>query len=163
MAGIVGASGNVGGDPSERRRCARPDEAHRALPRLSDVDRQRYGLRRSGRPASRSDVAILGNYDAADRHFRAAAALERDFRAPPLVARTLYWSARMLATRAQPGDLTTSAEQSRECLAIAERIGMTGLERQARELTTQISTAVGRTATTSVTSPREDVRGRVMR
>jgi hypothetical protein len=92
----------------------------------------------------------LGSYDAADRHFRAAAALERDFRAPPLVARTLYWSARMLVARAHEGDLTTSAEQSRECLAIAERIGMTALARQARELITQISTAAGRTPTTEL-------------
>jgi tetratricopeptide (TPR) repeat protein len=79
-------------------------------------------------------ATVLGDFDAAHRHFEDAIALESSLASPPLLARTRYWFARMLLVRAAPGDRERARELLRESSASAEALGMTALARDAREL-----------------------------
>jgi tetratricopeptide (TPR) repeat protein len=72
-------------------------------------------------------ATLLGDYSRAELHFGDALATSERIGAPPHVARTHVDRARMLFSRAAPGD----AEQALELLAtakpLAERMGMAGL------------------------------------
>ncbi|CAN5865224.1 hypothetical protein BH24ACT6_BH24ACT6_19350 [soil metagenome] len=52
----------------------------------------------------------------------------------PLVARTQYWYARLLADRGGPGDLDRAAALGAVCAATATELGMRRLEQQVRAL-----------------------------
>jgi tetratricopeptide (TPR) repeat protein len=70
---------------------------------------------------------VLGDYDSAEQHFEDALDLEQRLDAPPLVARTNYWYARMLLLR----NRTDDPAKARACLTaaseIASALGMTSL------------------------------------
>jgi tetratricopeptide (TPR) repeat protein len=73
-------------------------------------------------------LAVQDRLDEAVEHYEAALALETDFGAPALAARTRYWLARALLERAGPGDVARARELARESRAEAQRFGMALLE-----------------------------------
>jgi DNA-binding SARP family transcriptional activator/tetratricopeptide (TPR) repeat protein len=77
---------------------------------------------------------VLGNFTTAKDEFEAALAIERGFGAAALVARTLYWYARLLRARGSAGDGTEADRLLGEALETTDRLGMTMLHRQCRQL-----------------------------
>jgi class 3 adenylate cyclase/tetratricopeptide (TPR) repeat protein len=73
----------------------------------------------------------VGEYDAALAAFDRAIALETKLAAPPLVARTQLWKARLHVSRGEP-DL--AADCASACLATAEQLGMAKLVELAQGL-----------------------------
>lgn len=83
-------------------------------------------------------LAMLnGDCVEADALYRSAAELEARMGARPLLARTHMWHARMLDTRARPGDRDRARELAHEALATAEELGMTRVAGQARTVATR--------------------------
>jgi len=79
-------------------------------------------------------ATVLGRYDEAEERYEAALALERNFGARALVPRTQYWYARLLAERDETGDRTRAKALLDECVTTTAELGMSILERQAREV-----------------------------
>jgi len=79
-------------------------------------------------------ATVLGRYDEAEDRYEAALTLEANFGARALVPRTQYWYARMLAERDDTGDRTRAKALLDECVTTTAELGMSILERQAREL-----------------------------
>jgi predicted ATPase/DNA-binding SARP family transcriptional activator len=77
---------------------------------------------------------VLGQFDQAQREFQAALELERRFGGAALVARTLYWYARMLCARNEDGDRVEAARLLDEALEVTARLDMAMLHRQCAEL-----------------------------
>ncbi|MDQ6725901.1 MAG: AAA family ATPase, partial [Actinomycetota bacterium] len=84
-----------------------------------------------------------GRFEEAARWFDAAIATEAGLRAPPLVARTGVWYARMLLARAGPDDLHRAEALLDASIEIAERLGMAGLTATAQKLVSQQRTDNG--------------------
>jgi tetratricopeptide (TPR) repeat protein len=72
-------------------------------------------------------AATLGRLDEAERLFEAALSLEREVSSEPLLARTRYWFARMLAHRASEGDVLRALSLLESVLESAEGMGMARL------------------------------------
>jgi tetratricopeptide (TPR) repeat protein len=79
-------------------------------------------------------ASLLGRHDDAEECFEAALALEQRVQAPPIMARTRSWHARMLAHRDEPGDAERAVVLAVEAARIATRLGMAGLARDAAAL-----------------------------
>jgi DNA-binding SARP family transcriptional activator/class 3 adenylate cyclase len=82
---------------------------------------------------------VLGEFDKADSEFEAALALERCFGAEALIARTLYWFARMLRTRDTVQDRVQAACLLDEALETTARLGMAMLNRQCEALRDRVT------------------------
>ena len=76
-------------------------------------------------------LMTLGDLEAADDLFTAATALEKSIEAPPLVARTELWHGRALIDRR---DRRRGTSLLRSAESAAARLGMAGIEREARRL-----------------------------
>jgi len=84
-------------------------------------------------------AATLGHLDEADALYASALALEEGFRAPVLAARTRYWWARALAERGKQGDAERASVLVTDSLAVARRVGMRSLAREAAALEVTLS------------------------
>lgn len=79
-------------------------------------------------------AATCGRYEPAEAHFRSALALEEEISAPPLVARTQLWYARLLVERSGPGDPERASELLTRAHETARNLGMALLAEQAAAL-----------------------------
>jgi tetratricopeptide (TPR) repeat protein len=70
---------------------------------------------------------VLGRFADAEAHLESALALEDRVGAPPLLARTRYWHARMLLARDEPGDDARAADVLAASFNTAAALGMAGL------------------------------------
>jgi DNA-binding CsgD family transcriptional regulator len=84
-------------------------------------------------------AATIGRLDDAVRHLRAA--IDRGHRVgmPPMVAQATHQLARVLARRTRPGDRDEAGALATAAAALADRLGMRPLQRQAQELATALS------------------------
>jgi DNA-binding CsgD family transcriptional regulator len=84
-------------------------------------------------------AAAIGRPDDAIRHLRAA--IDSGHRAgmPPMVAQATYQLARVLARRTRPGDRDEARALAATAAALADRLGMRPLQRQARDLATALT------------------------
>ena len=95
-----------------------------------------------GGPLLRGSVAhylgalatVLGNYEQAEEHFRAAVAFNEEQKAPFFLARAQLAFARMLLERREDGDLDRGVELLQQAIAIAQEHGYPGIERRATAL-----------------------------
>ena len=69
-------------------------------------------------------AAVLGRLDEADRHFQAAEALLQAGGLRPYLAQSRYWHARLLRTRAAPGDEARARALAAQARAMAEALGL---------------------------------------
>ena len=81
-------------------------------------------------------ATTLGDFDEAERRFAAAAATHDRIGAPTWLARTRLEWARMLLTRAGPGDADRARELLDQVLAVARERGLANLERRTIQLLT---------------------------
>jgi hypothetical protein len=79
-------------------------------------------------------AATLRRFDDSERHFAASADLCRRLKAPTWLARTQLEWARMLSSRAEPGDLERARQLASEAVVAAEQLGMAGVAEQSRAL-----------------------------
>jgi DNA-binding CsgD family transcriptional regulator/tetratricopeptide (TPR) repeat protein len=79
-------------------------------------------------------AAVLGEWDLAERHFEAAAALNRQLDANTWLAHTLCEHGRMLIRRGRESDTDQARHLVSEALTLAERHGLTRVQSRAREL-----------------------------
>ncbi len=79
-------------------------------------------------------AATLGRFDAAERHFESALAMNARMRARPLVAWTQHDHARMLLARGASGDAEKATTFLDHAIVAAREIGMVALERRAAQL-----------------------------
>jgi DNA-binding SARP family transcriptional activator/tetratricopeptide (TPR) repeat protein len=77
---------------------------------------------------------VLGEFEMAQREFEAALTLERRFGATALIARTLYWYARMLRARNAGRDRVNAVRLLDEALETTACLDMAILHRQCAEL-----------------------------
>jgi hypothetical protein len=82
--------------------------------------------------------AAVGRWEEADSWFRSAAALEERVSSPPLLARTRYWHARMLAAREGPGDHDGAVILLERASLTTGTLGMKRLHRQVCQLLTTL-------------------------
>ena len=75
-------------------------------------------------------ASVLGRWDEAEAHFEAALVVDGGMRSPPLLARTRYWFARMLAAR-PGGDRQKAGALADKARATAVELGMALLADQA--------------------------------
>ncbi|MHB8512131.1 MAG: ATP-binding protein [Actinomycetota bacterium] len=79
-------------------------------------------------------AATAGDLSAAEEHYKAALELEERLEAPPFLARTRWWYARMLLTRNEQGDRERALEMLDQTIATASELGMNRLLSEAQEL-----------------------------
>jgi predicted ATPase len=79
-------------------------------------------------------AATFGDFDEAQNRFAVAAATHERIGAPAWLARTRVEWARMLLTRAKPGDTEQAHDLLHQALATARDRGLTNIERRAVEL-----------------------------
>ncbi len=79
-------------------------------------------------------AATRRRWDDAEAHYEVALRVDRGLSAPPLVARTQYWYARMLCERGDPADAARAGDLLTRSLETAETLGMARLAAQAGEL-----------------------------
>jgi len=79
-------------------------------------------------------AATFGDFDEAQRRFAEAASTHERIVAPTWLARTRLEWARMLLTRAKPGDTDQAHDLLHQALATARDRGLTNIERRAVEL-----------------------------
>jgi hypothetical protein len=79
----------------------------------------------------------VGDWSDAEARFAAAAATHERIRAPAWLARTHLEWARMLLTRADPGDGERAHDLLRQALVTARELGLGNVERQAASLLSQ--------------------------
>jgi DNA-binding SARP family transcriptional activator len=79
-------------------------------------------------------AVTLGRFEDAARHFRRASAIYTRLGAQGWLARTQVGSARLLLRRGRAGDRRRAAELLAEAEATAARLGLRGVEREARAL-----------------------------
>lgn len=82
---------------------------------------------------------LLGDYEAADAHLKAALESSLAMSSPPYEALTRLEIARLLLTRRAPGDAPAAREHLERALSIARQLGMAPLEDDAAQLTPQIT------------------------
>jgi DNA-binding CsgD family transcriptional regulator len=84
-------------------------------------------------------AATMGRLDDATRHLRAA--IDSGHRAgmPPMVAQATHQLARVLARRTRPGDRDEAGALATAAAALADRLGMRPLQRQARDLASALT------------------------
>ena len=75
-------------------------------------------------------ATVLGRFSEAEAWFDAAIGLEERAGSPPLLARTRYWYARMLAASDGPADPSRASDLLAASLRTAESLGMAGLTAQ---------------------------------
>jgi DNA-binding SARP family transcriptional activator len=78
-------------------------------------------------------VSVTGRWEEAEAHFEAALATDAGLRSPPLLARTQYWYAHLLATM-PGGDRAMAADLAETAQATAAGLGMAGVKAQAEAL-----------------------------
>jgi hypothetical protein len=91
-------------------------------------------------------AGVLGRWAEAEAHFDAALVVDTGMRSPPLLARTWYWYARMLAER-PGGDRQKAAALADQALTTARTLGMAFLADQANELRSQLESPVNAQST----------------
>ncbi|MDP8932211.1 MAG: AAA family ATPase [Actinomycetota bacterium] len=79
-------------------------------------------------------MTTLGDHEAAEAHFVAAAETHARIGAPAWLARTHLEWARMLLTRRQPGDAERARELLGQALSTARELGLANVERRAIEV-----------------------------
>jgi hypothetical protein len=79
-------------------------------------------------------AGFLGRFDDAERHFAAAAAEHQRIGAPTYLARTRLEWARMLLARGDAGDEARARTLLTEASAVAEELGLLGVERASAAL-----------------------------
>jgi DNA-binding CsgD family transcriptional regulator len=79
-------------------------------------------------------AATIGRLDDAVRHLRAAIDSAQRTGMPPMVAQATHQLARVLARRTRPGDRDEAAALATAAAALADRLGMRPLQRQAQDL-----------------------------
>jgi len=79
-------------------------------------------------------AATMGRLDDAVRHLRAAIDSGERAGMPPLVAQATHQLARVLGRRTRPGDRDEAAALATAAAALADRLGMHPLQRQAQDL-----------------------------
>ncbi len=79
-------------------------------------------------------AAVLERWDEAEAHFEAALEIELRLESPPLIARTRYWYADMLLARERKGDAARARELLDASEAVATKLGMATLAREASAL-----------------------------
>jgi DNA-binding CsgD family transcriptional regulator/tetratricopeptide (TPR) repeat protein len=84
-------------------------------------------------------AATLGRLDDAVRHLRAAIDSGHRTGMPPMVAQATHQLARVLARRTRPGDRDEAAALATAAAALAGRLGMRPLQRQAQDLSAVLS------------------------
>jgi DNA-binding CsgD family transcriptional regulator len=77
---------------------------------------------------------VLGDWERAEGHFRAALELDTRLGARTWLAHTAYWYAHMLLARGTSGDRAEARGQLGVALGLARAIGLPTLERRATEL-----------------------------
>ena len=77
---------------------------------------------------------MLGDFDEAERHFEAAAAIEHRMRARPWIAHVHHDLAVMLVTRGRAPDRQRAATLVQEAVAIYNELGMDRWAERARAL-----------------------------
>ena len=91
-------------------------------------------------------ATVLGRWEEAEAHFEAALVIDTGMRSPPLLARTRYWYARMLATR-PGGDRQRATALADKARATAVELGMAFLADQADQLLRALSPPVNARST----------------
>ncbi|MGH9175858.1 MAG: hypothetical protein ACRD1H_15950, partial [Vicinamibacterales bacterium] len=89
-------------------------------------------------------ATTLRDWNAAERHFEAALAMNERMRARPFLAESQFAYADMLVRRGEPADRQKALELVDQALVVAEEIGMTRLATLARSLKEQLQRAVDR-------------------
>ncbi len=84
-------------------------------------------------------AATIGRLDDAVRHLRAAIGSGERAGMPPVVAQATHQLARVLARRTRPGDRDEAAALATAAAALADRLGMRPLQRQAQDLAEALS------------------------
>ena len=84
-------------------------------------------------------LATAGRLDEADEAFAQAAAVHELIEAPIALARTQVDWARMLATRAQPGDADRARTLLDPALSTASNLGLATIKRQAQTLLSKLA------------------------
>jgi hypothetical protein len=84
-------------------------------------------------------AATVGRLEDAVRHLRAAAEANERAGLPPFAAWARYRPARVLAQRRRPGDRDEAAALAASAAAVADRLGMAPLRRQAQELAASLA------------------------
>jgi DNA-binding NarL/FixJ family response regulator len=84
-------------------------------------------------------AAAVGRLDDAVRHLHAAIDSGHRTGMPPMVAQATYQLARVLARRTRSGDRDEAAALATAAAALADRLGMRPLHRQARDLATALT------------------------
>jgi hypothetical protein len=79
-------------------------------------------------------AATAGDLSAAEEYYNAALNLEKQLDAPPFLARTRWWHARMLLTRKAEGDRERAREMLDQTIETASELGMNRLLIEAQEL-----------------------------
>jgi DNA-binding NarL/FixJ family response regulator len=87
-------------------------------------------------------AALLSRWEAAERHFEQALAMNARMSARPALARTQQAYAAMLLQRAAPGDRKRARELLEQACATADELGMTGLASQVAALLATTDPAV---------------------
>jgi tetratricopeptide (TPR) repeat protein len=91
-------------------------------------------------------ASVLGRWEEAEAHFEAALLVDTGMRSPPLLARTRYWYARMLATRAG-GDRQRATALADKAQATARELGMALLADRTDDLLDRLSLPVNARST----------------
>jgi len=113
----------------------RAEELHRLLTPYSDqVVLGGIGVYGSFTHHLATLSAVLSRFDQAGAEFESAARLHERLAAPTWLARTRLEWARMLLTRAQPGDAERAREFLGQALATARELGLANVERRAVQL-----------------------------
>jgi DNA-binding CsgD family transcriptional regulator len=84
-------------------------------------------------------AATMGRLDDAVQHLRAAIDSGRRTGMPPVVAQATHQLARVLARRTRPSDRDEAAALATAAAALADRLGMRPLQRQAQDLADSLS------------------------
>ena len=79
-------------------------------------------------------ASVLGEWERAEEHFRAALALNTRLGARTWLAHTAYWYARMLLARGEPHDAALVQAHLALALRLGREIGLPSLVRRAEEL-----------------------------
>ena len=79
-------------------------------------------------------ASVLGEWERAEEHFRAALALNTRLGARTWLAHTAYWYARMLLARGEPDDADLVQAHLALALRLGREIGLPGLVRRVAEL-----------------------------
>jgi class 3 adenylate cyclase len=111
----------------------------RLTPFAANLPYARVGVGEVGHHALGRLATVLGRYDDADAHFRAAADTHQRLHAPYLLASTRIAWADMLTRRANDDDPDQAHHLAQQAAMVATQSGYGGIERRAQTLLTQLS------------------------